>query len=323
MPGCSCARPLRCRSTSSPAGFTRGAAVVLDVRDRRSPRGSQLSVAVRRRHRSSERSWRRRRRSPSVFWIGHGTVCIRPGRRSSCWSPPPRFAPRLSMSTKRMPASGCRTAGWETTCRDRRGRSATIRWTMSRTASVDLHRGLVVSCNAYFAQLALHIGPQPLLDAASLFQIDVSQPPTAAGAASLPRASRLRTGSGGGVAGENGASRGGDRQTGARAATVRWTTGGASPAAEPQLLSTRMRRCLARYMREVVTSGTGRSLAANVTPIAGKTGTAEVDSGRAHSWFAGFAPYGVGADAHRIAFAVMSKTPAMVLVPRPRWPEIW
>ena len=30
-------------------------------------------------------------------------------------------------------------------------------------------------------------------------------------------------------------------------------------------------------MREVVTSGTGRVLAANRTPIAGKTGTAEVD----------------------------------------------
>ena len=48
---------------------------------------------------------------------------------------------------------------------------------------------------------------------------------------------------------------------------------------------------LVRYMREAVTAGTGRTLAANATAIAGKTGTAEVDDGRAHSWFAGFAPY--------------------------------
>ena len=37
-------------------------------------------------------------------------------------------------------------------------------------------------------------------------------------------------------------------------------------------------------------------------PIAGKTGTAEVDDGRAHSWFAGFAPFG---GTRAIAFAVI------------------
>jgi peptidoglycan glycosyltransferase len=55
-------------------------------------------------------------------------------------------------------------------------------------------------------------------------------------------------------------------------------------------------------MRETVTSGTGRTLAANRTPIAGKTGTAEVDHGRAHSWFAGFAPFG---GTRQVAFAVI------------------
>ena len=60
---------------------------------------------------------------------------------------------------------------------------------------------------------------------------------------------------------------------------------------------------LSRYLREVVTSGTGRVLASNPTAIAGKTGTAEVQDGRAHAWFAGFAPY--DSDRHRIAFSIV------------------
>jgi peptidoglycan glycosyltransferase len=51
-----------------------------------------------------------------------------------------------------------------------------------------------------------------------------------------------------------------------------------------------------------VTSGTGRSLAGAASPIAGKTGTAEVAGASAHSWFTGFAPFGGG---RRIAFAVL------------------
>jgi peptidoglycan glycosyltransferase len=47
---------------------------------------------------------------------------------------------------------------------------------------------------------------------------------------------------------------------------------------------------LARYMREVVTSGTGRR-AAGAIPIAGKTGTAELADAPSHAWFIGFAPY--------------------------------
>jgi peptidoglycan glycosyltransferase len=55
-------------------------------------------------------------------------------------------------------------------------------------------------------------------------------------------------------------------------------------------------------MREVVTAGTGRALAGHAVPIAGKTGTAEINGARAHAWFVGFAPYG---PAPRIAFAVI------------------
>jgi peptidoglycan glycosyltransferase len=77
-----------------------------------------------------------------------------------------------------------------------------------------------------------------------------------------------------------------------------------SHAPEPRLLSAADASVLAGDMRAVVTSGTGRVLASNPTAIAGKTGTAEVASGRSHSWFAGFAPYG-GTAQRRIAFAVI------------------
>jgi peptidoglycan glycosyltransferase len=59
---------------------------------------------------------------------------------------------------------------------------------------------------------------------------------------------------------------------------------------------------LAKFMREVVTSGTGRRAAASV-PMAGKTGTAELQDAASHAWFIGFAPYGTAA--HRVALSVL------------------
>jgi penicillin-binding protein A len=60
-------------------------------------------------------------------------------------------------------------------------------------------------------------------------------------------------------------------------------------------------------MRQVVIAGTGRSLASHPVPIAGKTGTAEVNDKKSHSWFVGFAPYDTtpGNRPARIAFAVV------------------
>jgi cell division protein FtsW (lipid II flippase)/cell division protein FtsI/penicillin-binding protein 2 len=168
---------------------------------------------------------------------------------------------------------------------------------------VDLRHGLEVSCNAYFAQLAVKLGPQPILDSASLFQIETARPATAAALRrTLPYAgygqadvlvsplkmARIAAS----IAGRG------------LVLPVQWTVDPTAPADEPspRFLSDADAATLSRYMRETVTTGTGRILASNPTPIAGKTGTAEVDDSRAHSWFAGFAPFG---GTRRIAFAVI------------------
>ena len=56
-------------------------------------------------------------------------------------------------------------------------------------------------------------------------------------------------------------------------------------------------------MREVVLTGTARSLRNHPARIAGKTGTAEVAGAPSHSWFVGFAPQGPATA--RVAFAVI------------------
>jgi cell division protein FtsW (lipid II flippase) len=168
--------------------------------------------------------------------------------------------------------------------------------------AVDLHEGLVVSCNAYFAQLAMQLGPRPLLDAVSLFQIEAARPSTLAALRStLPYAAygqadvlasplkmaRVVAA----IAGDG------------RVRPARWTADDPEATDDaPRLLGEADAQRLARYMRDVVTSGTGRTLLGNATPIAGKTGTAEVDGRPAHSWFIGFAPYG---GSRPIAFAVL------------------
>jgi peptidoglycan glycosyltransferase len=168
--------------------------------------------------------------------------------------------------------------------------------------TVDLHRGVVASCNAYFAQLALRLGPQPILDAASLFQIDAARPATAAslkrtlahagyGQADVLVSPLKMARVAAAIAGRG------------LVVPVQWLAQPDVADEQPQrFLSEPDAALLGRYMREAVTSGSGRTLASNPTPIAGKTGTAEVAGAKSHSWFTGFAPFG---GQHRIAFAVI------------------
>jgi cell division protein FtsW (lipid II flippase)/cell division protein FtsI/penicillin-binding protein 2 len=167
--------------------------------------------------------------------------------------------------------------------------------------TLDMHRALVVSCNAYFSNLANLIGPHVLSEVASEAQIATARPPAAGNLrATLPYAgygqgdvlaSPLRMAGVAGALAEGGMLR-----------EVRVTLERPARAAGTQWITAEGAKQIRTAMREVVTSGTGRGLAHHPIAIAGKTGTAEVDGQRSHSWFVGFAPFGGN---RRVAFAVI------------------
>ncbi|HET9269600.1 MAG TPA: penicillin-binding transpeptidase domain-containing protein, partial [Vicinamibacterales bacterium] len=175
--------------------------------------------------------------------------------------------------------------------------------------TIGMHDALVHSCNAYFAQLAVALGPEPLLDTAGRFRIRLAREPADGGggmlvrrvAQSIPQvgygqaqvvASPLRMASVAATIAANGVLR--------EPYVEENNRGAAQPA---QVLSAADARLLGTYMRDVVVGGTGRSLRNHPWLIAGKTGTAEVSGEPSHSWFVGFAPFGPAR--RRIAFAVV------------------
>jgi cell division protein FtsW (lipid II flippase) len=156
--------------------------------------------------------------------------------------------------------------------------------------TIDLHRALVVSCNAYFAQLAVRLGPQPLLDVAQRAEIPLAV--NNAGPRIRDTLPQIGYGQGEVVASPLRMA----RLVAAIAADgairdVRVDATAPAPAAQ-EFLPADTARMLGRFMRDVVLDGTGRSLRGSATAIAGKTGTAEIAGAPSHSWFVGFAPYG-------------------------------
>jgi cell division protein FtsI/penicillin-binding protein 2 len=169
--------------------------------------------------------------------------------------------------------------------------------------TIDMHEGLVHSCNAYFAQLAVTIGADPLVRTAARLGISLtpSKASTARVRETLPQ---IGYGQGDVVA---------TPLRMARVAAAIASDGvlrethqepAAATAAEPdRFLDRNAARLLAGYMRDVVLTGTGRSLKGHPWRIAGKTGTAELTGRPSHAWFVGFAPFGTAT--RRIAFAVI------------------
>jgi cell division protein FtsI/penicillin-binding protein 2 len=169
--------------------------------------------------------------------------------------------------------------------------------------TIDLHDGLVHSCNAYFAQLAVSLGPDPLVALADQLKISLSPGSNAAGRVrqALPQvgygqaevvASPLRMATVAAAVAADG-----------RLRTPFVEQEGALESRAQFLLDPAATRELGRFMRDAVTGGTGRSLRNHPAMIAGKTGTAEVSGRPSHGWFVGFAPY--GSDKKAIAFAIV------------------
>ena len=187
--------------------------------------------------------------------------------------------------------------------------------------SLTMHDAIVQSCNAYFAQLAVQLGPQPLLDTATLVGISAARD----NSVSRLRASLAHAAYGqgdvvatplrmarvaaaianGGLLREPRLTKSVDRVRLSPIGRILPSSAGLSgrPSRQPQrLLSPEAARLLAGSLRDAVVAGTGRNLGAHPWRIAGKTGTAEVSNAPSHAWFVGFAPH---RGEKQIAFAVL------------------
>ena len=170
--------------------------------------------------------------------------------------------------------------------------------------TLSMERAIIVSCNAYFAQLGVFaVGPKALSETAKALDIpagSVSEIAAAMPFASYGQGPVLVT----------------PFKMARVAATIadggampegRWTIDSSNTRTESprQVLAQPLAGEIARAMRSVVLDGTARRVMhSEAIAIAGKTGTAQLDEGMPHSWFAGFAPYG-GDASHSIAFAVV------------------
>jgi cell division protein FtsW (lipid II flippase) len=204
---------------------------------------------------------------------------------------------RTTFTCTRLPDGrvGARIAGWNRPVRDDVRDHA--------HGTIDVHDGFVHSCNAYFAQLAVKVGSQPLIDTAS--QLGISLTP-ATDVVARVRQTLPQIGYGQGdvvVTPLKMARVAAAIASDGTLRDARCQQGEAASAGAGPFVSVADAHLLGSYMRDVVLSGTGRVLRNHPGRIAGKTGTAQLDAQPSHGWFVGFAPFGPAAS--RIAFAVV------------------
>ncbi len=203
-----------------------------------------------------------------------------------------------SFSCRRLPDGrvGAIIPGWRKPIRDDVGDSA--------HGTLTMHQAIAVSCNAYFAQLGVFsVGAKQLSDTATLLDIpagsiadiQVAMPFAAYGQGPVLvtpfKMARVAA-----TIAANGSMPEG-----------RWVIDGSNARTAPpkQILGPELAAFLASAMRSVVVEGTARrAMKGETVSVAGKTGTAQLDEGMPHSWFAGFAPYD-GDRTRSIAFAVV------------------
>ncbi len=174
----------------------------------------------------------------------------------------------------------------------------------SAHGTLSMERAIIVSCNAYFAQLGVFsVGPKALSETANLLEIPAGsiadlqaampfaaygQGPVLVTPFKMARVAATIAASGAMPQG-------------------RWVidSSNSRTAIPCPILSPDLAGFLARAMRSVVLEGTARrAMKGEMVSVAGKTGTAQLDEGLPHSWFAGFAPYD-GDRSRSIAFAVV------------------
>ncbi len=203
-----------------------------------------------------------------------------------------------SFSCRRLPDGrvGAIIPGWRKPIRDDVGDSA--------HGTLTMHQAIAVSCNAYFAQLGVFsVGAKQLSDTAKLLDIPAGSIPDLQ--AAMPFASYgqgpvlvtpfkmarvAATIAAGGAMPEG-----------------RWVIDSSNARTQPPkpVLAPDLAVFLQSAMRSVVLEGTARrAMKGEAVSVAGKTGTAQLDEGMPHSWFAGFAPYD-GDRKKSIAFAVV------------------
>ncbi len=207
-------------------------------------------------------------------------------------------APNRTFSCKRLSdgRAGTVIPGWRRPIRDDIGDRV--------HGKLNLSQAITVSCNAYFAQLGVYaVGAQALretagllgINAGTLAQVKEMLPFAAYGQGSVVTTPMKMARVAATIA------------AGGMMAQGRWVLDGSDgrTAAPTNVISPAAAAFLAAAMRDVVTNGTARTAMANLKiPIAGKTGTAQLDQGQPHSWFAGFAPYNAPPQ-QQIAFAVV------------------
>ena len=186
-------------------------------------------------------------------------------------------------------------AGWNRPIKDDIGDRA--------HGTLDMGRAIAVSCNAYFAQLGVRdVGPAALAETAERLGIETGDPrefrkllPWSSYGQGTVLTTPFKMARVAAAIADGG-----------RMPEGRWTSDSSNMRtdAPAEVLPPTEAAFLAASMRRVVTEGTGRqAMAGAAISFAGKTGTAQLDQGQPHAWFAGFAPYDGGG--RRLAFAVV------------------
>ncbi|MCL2573640.1 MAG: penicillin-binding transpeptidase domain-containing protein [Defluviitaleaceae bacterium] len=175
---------------------------------------------------------------------------------------------------------------------------------------VDMHRAMAVSCNGFFAKITEEIGARPIIDAAEQmlfnsgieFELVVSMPQFPMGEhPAIDELIQTAIGQGRTTATPlnmaliaAAIANGGIVMTpyivDGTLSGFGNVSGATSPQSMMQIMDAQMAARLNEMLIEVVNTGTGTPAALSHIQVAGKTGTAQNETGIDHSWFIGYAP---------------------------------